>query len=135
MLNPVSSTLSGFVASSQRNEATANNIANANLFGGVPFDDAGNPAVSDRAAYRPVRVEQSGGASADGSTGGAERAPANIIPQFRAVFPDQSADASNSQRTDVAGELAHQIDAANFTGNLRTVEAVSAMVRKLYDLG
>lgn len=130
MLTPVSSALSGMVASSQRNEAAANNGLNANIFGGVPFDDAGNPAVSDPQAYRPVRVEQSGGALADGSTGGAESAPVNIIPQFRPVY-----NANPSGEPPDVGGLAHQIDTANFTGNLRTVEAVSALVRKLYDLG
>lgn len=141
MLTPVSSALSGLVASSQRLEASANNVANANSLGAIPSDDAGNPAVSDPEAYRPVRVEQSSSSSAGGSTGGTETATRYISPSYRPEYNPQASFADENgfvakPNVDLGTELLEQMTAEqSFMGNMKTVEAVSAMVRKLYDLG
>jgi len=131
MLDGLSSALSGLAAVSRRLEAAANNTANANSYGSIPGSDAG----LQRDAYQPVRVEQS--STADGGTATNTR---YVSPPYVPVFDTGSALANSeglvaAPNVDIAAELIEQTGASqSFEANLKSIESISAMVRKLYDL-
>jgi flagellar basal-body rod protein FlgC len=131
MLEGISSALTGLAAATRRLEASANNIANANSYGSIPASDA----AEQRDAYLPVRVEQS---SAPG--GGTATGDRYVRPAYIPVF-DTSSAFSNSDglvaapNVDIASEIIEQIGAEqSFEANLKSVQSISDMVKKLYDL-
>lgn len=131
MLEGLSSALSGLAAASRRLEASANNIANANSNGSIPSSDA----AEQQGAYQPVRVEQS---SAPG--GGAATSGRYVRPPYIPVFDTSSAFANSdglvaAPNVDIASELTEQVSARqSFEANLKSVQSISDLVKKLYDL-
>jgi flagellar basal-body rod protein FlgC len=131
MLEGISSALTGLAAATRRLEASANNIANANSYGSIPASDA----AEQQAAYQPVRVEQS---SAPG--GGTATSNRYVGPPYIPVFDTSSAFANSdglvaAPNVDMASEIIEQIGAEqSFEANLRSVQSISEMVKKLYDL-
>lgn len=131
MLEGISSALTGLAAATRRLEASANNIANANSYGSIPASDAS----VQRDAYQPVRVEQS--SAPDGGTATSDR---YIRPPYIPVF-DTSSAFSNSDglvaapNVDIGSEIIEQLEAKqSFEANLKSVQSISDMVKKLYDL-
>ena len=131
MLEGISSALTGLAAATRRLEASANNIANANAYGSLPASDA----ATQRDAYQPVRVEQS--SAPDGGTSTSDR---YVRPPYIPVF-DTSSAFSNSDglaaapNVDIASEIIEQLEAKqSFEANLKSVQSISDLVKKLYDL-
>ncbi len=131
MLEGISSALTGLAAATRRLEASANNIANANSYGSIPASDA----AAERDAYQPVRVEQS--SEPGGGTATSDR---YVRPPYIPVFDTGSA-FSNSDgpvaepNVDIASEIIEQLEAEqSFEANLKSVQSISDMVKKLYDL-
>ena len=131
MMEGISSALTGLAAATRRLEASANNIANANSVGSIPASDA----AEQRDAYQPVRVEQS---SAPG--GGTATSDRYVRPPYIPVFDTSSAFANSdglvaSPNVDIASEYTEQIGARqSFEANLKSVQSISDLVKKLYDL-
>ena len=131
MLEGISSALTGLAAATRRLEASANNIANANSHGSIPASDA----AAERDAYQPVRVEQS---SAPG--GGTATSDRYVRPPYIPVFDASSAFANSdglvaAPNVDIASEIIEQLEAEqSFEANLMSVQSISDMVKKLYDL-
>jgi flagellar basal-body rod protein FlgC len=131
MLEGLSSALSGMMAASRRVDASASNIANINSYGSIP----GSDAAQQRDPYVPVRVEQS--STADGGTATNTR---YMSPNYVPVFDNSSAFANSdgmvaAPNVDIADQMMEMLTAkAEFEINARTVQSISDMVRKLYDL-
>ena len=131
MMEGISSALTGLAAATRCLEASANNIANANSVGSIPASDA----AEQRDAYQPVRVEQS---SAPG--GGTATSDRYVRPPYIPVFDTSSAFANSdglvaSPNVDIASEYTEQIGARqSFEANLKSVQSISDLVKKLYDL-
>jgi len=135
MLDGISNALSGVVAASSRLTASANNIANSDSRESIPLGGLIGGAAEPRQAYEPVRVEQS--SKAEGGTGASER---HVSPPYVPVF-DTTSSLANDQglvaapNVDLAGELTELESASRaFEINLQTVQSMSDLVRKLYDL-
>lgn len=137
MLDGISNALSGVVAASSRLTASANNIANSDSRGSVPLGGLVGGAAEPRQAYDPERVEQS--SKAEGGTKASER---YVSPPYVPVFDTTSAlangddqqqavAANNDRRTEGTEQ-----ESANraYEANQRTVQSLSDLVRKLYDL-
>ena len=135
MLDGISNALSGVVAASSRLTASANNIANSDFRGSIPSGGLIGSAAEGRQAYEPIRVEQS--SKAEGGTTASER---YVSTPYVPVF-DTTSSLANDQglvaapNVDLAAELTEQKSAsAAFEAGVRTVQSMSDLVRKLYDL-
>lgn len=135
MIEAISSGLSGQAAASRRLEASANNIANIDARGALPLSSDRAASEAEPQAYQPVAVEQS--SAAEGGTVTTERF---ITPPYVPVFDTTSRLANESglvakPNVDEMREAAEQASASRqFQANQRTVESISDLVRKLYDL-
>ncbi len=131
MLDGISSALSGLAAASHRVETSASNVANINSNGSIPASDAGQK----RDPYLPVRVEQS--STAEGGTTTSDR---YVRPPYIPVFDTGSAFANSDGQTaapnvDISAEVTDQAGAGqNAQANLKSVQTISDLVKKLYDL-
>ncbi len=135
MLDGISNALSGVVAASSRLTASANNIANSDSRESIPMGGLIGGGAEPRQAYAPVRVEQS--SRAEGGTTASER---YVSPPYVPVFDTTSSLANDrglgaAPNVDLATELT-EIESASraFEINLQTVQSMSDLVRKLYDL-
>ena len=135
MLDGISNALSGVVAASSRLTASTNNIANSDSRESIPLGGLIGGAPEPRQAYEPVRVEQS--SKAEGGTSASER---YVSPPYVPVF-DTTSSLANDQglvaapNVDLAGELTELESASRaFEINQQTVQSMSDLVRKLYDL-
>ncbi len=135
MIDSYSASISGMNAASRRLAASANNIANIDSRGTLPFSNVANAPTDQREPYLPTRVQSSSGP--DGGTVTSER---YLRPPYVPVF-DTSAgsgntdDAAGGSNVDVARERIEQIDAQqSFRANVLTAQSVQDVVRKLYDL-
>lgn len=134
-MDGVSSGLSGLAAASRRLEASASNIANIDSRGALPLSGETYASEAAPQAYQPVAVEQSSGA--EGGTVTSER---YVRPPYIPVFDTASRFANAdglvaAPNVDPAEELAEQANASlQFEASQRTVESISDLVRRLYDL-
>jgi flagellar basal-body rod protein FlgC len=135
MLSIFSTALSGASAATIRLEAVASNIANADSNGALPS----NAMPGLQQVYQPLRVEQSslGGASGPAGTTATLR---STTPAYLAVYDPSASYADQNglvaaPNVDPVKEITDMIDAsAAFTANLKTVDAASDLVKRLYDL-
>ena len=131
MLEGLSSALSSLSAAARRLEASANNVANADSKGSIPASDA----AQRQDAYQPVRVEQS-----SAPDGGVTTSDRYVRPPYIPVFDTSSAFANSdglvaAPNVDIASEYTEQISARqSFEANLKSVQSISDLVKKLYDL-
>jgi flagellar basal-body rod protein FlgC len=135
MIDGISNALSGLVAASHRVNASANNIANIDSRGAIPSGGPTGPGEGARQAYEPVRVEQT--TDAQGGTVARERYQK---PSYKPNFDATSRLAEDPgpaapPKVDIAKELTEQQSASqDFAASQRSVQSMSALVRKLYDL-
>lgn len=135
MIEGISSGGSRQTAATRLLEALTSNTANIDSRGALPLgsESAGSEAAPQ--AYQPVAVEQS--TAPEGGTVTTER---NDRPPYVPVFDttsrlaDESGHVANSS-TDETREATEQAGASRqFEASQRTVESISDLVRKLYDL-
>ena len=135
MIEGISGGVSGQAAAQERLQASASNVANIDSRGALPIGGAASGSEAEPQAYQPVAVEQS--SNAEGGTVTTER---DVRPPYIPVFDTTSRLANEDglvarPNVDLAQETTEQVDASRqFEANQRTVESISDLVRKLYDL-
>jgi flagellar basal-body rod protein FlgC len=135
MLDGISNALSGMGAASQRLNASASNVANVDSRGAFPVEGLTGRSGDAQKPYEPIRVEQS--SNADGGTSTNTR---YVSPPYVPVFDTTSTFANDqglvaAPNVDLAQEMTEQQSARQaFEANARSVQSMSDLVRKLYDL-
>lgn len=135
MIEAISSGLSGQALASRRLDASASNIANIDSRGALPLSSEAAASEAEAQAYQPVAVEQS--SAAEGGTVATDR---YVKPPYVPVFDTTSrlANERSAIVEPIVNETREAVEQASasrqFEANQRTVESVSDLVRKLYDL-
>ena len=136
MIQSLSIALSGLLASKQRADVAANNIANVTTSGSVPGDDVENP----KDVYIPQEVTQTSVTTQNGDGAGVRTDVETRDPGYQLVHDPDSVFANADgfiavPEIDLAEEIVNlQLASTIFKANAKVIEAVNEINDRLLDI-